>query len=208
LYISFQRTVNNAKHKLKPKNTRCHVPKALALCHGPAQYRLNYSMCHILSLMGFLNSCFLVRKWDGKSSIATHGIRNEGISQWMMVFNVTKALLGAGVVGIPMVFAHATLIPAIVFLIISAIISGFSAWCLAYLSHCTGISSTWGLIWKRTFNATESDTSWLRTGKIVDIIVLLFTYFNSMCYIMIATTNLTQMVEFSLKLPQTTTQVC
>ena len=105
----------------------------------------------------------------------------------MTAFNTFKTIMGAGILGLPMIFAEASLIPSLVFLTIwavfssfrtkaqlnqtptqqktalSGIASGISFWFLGVLSQITEYKS-WRDIWRYSF-APPNAEAWESYGR-------------------------------------------
>eukprot|EP01084_Bolivina_argentea_P184818 318774_1 len=120
-------------------------------------------------------------------------------------FSHIKLAVGAGILYLPHAFEQATPLQAILFLFIGAILCGSSLILLGYLSKITQ-SNCWGEIWKNVFhqNTNTNDTHWLKSGKLIDFFIATYCFTDSIMYLIIANTNISQFIEtyFNLEIDE------
>ena len=145
---------------------------------------------------------------ESKSDLIKHD--PNSVSMFQTIINGAKCALGAGLIGVPMAFAQATMAPAILFSLISLIVSGFSFWIVGYISEFTN-AHTYGQMWSSIFsdpnlNCVEFKThtttnkvksikqnifkQFLYSGHVIDAIIACYNITSAAVFLLISSNNL------------------
>eukprot|EP01083_Nonionella_stella_P176260 616219_1 len=163
----------------------------------------NFSLPSSAYLERYPNAAF----WRNVSTVESVApgcrLEPESVSFLSTILNTCKALLGAGIVALPMIFAEASLIPGILIFIAAILLSSLSFWLIGYLSHRTDHKS-WGGMFKAILkNSNCNLPHWVSTGAPIDIVIIIANICNGCSYTLIATANFVNVFQdwFELEIP-------
>lgn len=129
---------------------------------------------------------------DDTSTDTATLLQDSTVSFARTIFNTTKCVVGAGMLGMPMIFAESSIIPSFIFIIIISFLSALSFGLIGYLSHNTE-TDNFGQIWDKLFAGTTKFNS----GKIVSFWLACYSYTTGILYILIATKNIVHVFDMT-----------